>query len=1239
MAEYPVTPAFGFDSGRQSTMPVYQRAMPPSQQSYSGGHQDQTPVVESNQATSMAAYMHNGGFPSFSAAAVSSGIPPLPIYQNWNRTLPANLSSAPAQINEPYEPTIQGTSQYSNGNQSFHEMSSSVPQARDVSRAQPVEEGELSEGEYEDVAPIMIKKDQRRPPFSGNRDHYDDYHPEGRDIGRSREARPLRRSEQERQNLQGQTDIYGRSLELSRQRSDSYSPHISPIQTIRVPDQSFSHSDRTKANSKTNSAAAIGSSGGRGPENDSKPEPSSIEQSLREARKEAQGAILNLWPFKVRLEHYLVEGIDEDVVRQQFRELGMLPPMNNVETPPQASENKAPTNLNVGKAGTLLQKTPESHTASKEGKVEERKDRIARLLAEKSKKGTALVVHPETPLTMNSPDAVASASAKADKERLLRQKMETLQKSREARAQKASAKDALSGSATTHLTVQHSAPLSEPQGETLVPVGVPKDSAGLPRKSTSPRTSPSQDLGSKQNLPSIPGLFLARSSSNTPSRSASHILVSASNIHQRKRPVASDFDGPAAMNGSYKRPFGQSRSDQPLVIDVSEEESDDGANETEADHQTANVLGHPTQNGHGMPRNPTMRTQPPLTDLPTRKGPAQGLTSSTPPTPQSAGKAIGKPENLQKKELQIQELKRRIALVEQRTKAKKGMSGSHNPASKISPSGTSTPATIDLSISDKIEASVRIEQLMENANQQVNQDQQKIAEALAVETEQSVELNRTEAEQRRLRRAKIIVDLPLVDAEVEASQIRLAELRTEMAKLEVAVERGLQNKRRLAEEMERLGQEAEEQLQEQKDKLKNLVYNGRDGSEDHPTHSTPTARTHIIEEQQLLPPTTYVTLAEAEVIDKTASPSLQSMKSDSGDHDSGAPASPTSNLSIADNNTGTLEKGPGDKIREVLTNTEPIMDNSTPNEVQNAQNLDAALQSAIASAEAESMARVGSDVEMEDLYAPNPQVDASASISNPARNSVSDDISVNDTNRDVLDRADGESDPYEPPEATPPASDDVPMSVDSPPFSPAPPETSDSSASDLETSAAPAPRRTDEPTDEPAFYPSAYNTASTLRSGQRIQHILGLSADHETTSFTPYESPMKRFRAFRFHPNFLNEVPGGFKSLTYSNNIKPDEEICRYELAGGVCNDETCQFQHFRTMGLADDAILVELGNSAGYSGADRPKFISGLRNILNDLRAKKTKDFKVIAAEIAAYRTKFLGDKSKVLLVEDISV
>lgn len=79
----------------------------------------------------------------------------------------------------------------------------------------------------------------------------------------------------------------------------------------------------------------------------------------------------------------------------------------------------------------------------------------------------------------------------------------------------------------------------------------------------------------------------------------------------------------------------------------------------------------------------------------------------------------------------------------------------------------------------------------------------------------------------------------------------------------------------------------------------------------------------------------------------------------------------------------------------------------------------------------------------------------------------------------------------------------------------------------------------------------------------------------QTILFTPYESPLKQFRAYRFHPTFEKDISGGYKSMTYSNNIKSNKELCRFELAGGICNDSTCEFQHFKEMSLPGALLII----------------------------------------------------------------
>ena len=74
--------------------------------------------------------------------------------------------------------------------------------------------------------------------------------------------------------------------------------------------------------------------------------------------------------------------------------------------------------------------------------------------------------------------------------------------------------------------------------------------------------------------------------------------------------------------------------------------------------------------------------------------------------------------------------------------------------------------------------------------------------------------------------------------------------------------------------------------------------------------------------------------------------------------------------------------------------------------------------------------------------------------------------------------------------------------------------------------------------------------------------------DTEAGHFLPYESPLKQFASYRFHPEYRKEVAGGYRSLTYSHDIRQDVPMCQYELGGGICNDDSCTNQHFEKMSL-----------------------------------------------------------------------
>ena len=71
----------------------------------------------------------------------------------------------------------------------------------------------------------------------------------------------------------------------------------------------------------------------------------------------------------------------------------------------------------------------------------------------------------------------------------------------------------------------------------------------------------------------------------------------------------------------------------------------------------------------------------------------------------------------------------------------------------------------------------------------------------------------------------------------------------------------------------------------------------------------------------------------------------------------------------------------------------------------------------------------------------------------------------------------------------------------------------------------------------------------------------------------------------------------------------------------------------------SDEQILVELGRSDQYTGEQKDRFIQGLRELLQDFRANQVRDFDTIANGIMAFRSRFLGDKTKILPLGDVSL
>ncbi|KAF1998954.1 hypothetical protein P154DRAFT_438119 [Amniculicola lignicola CBS 123094] len=123
------------------------------------------------------------------------------------------------------------------------------------------------------------------------------------------------------------------------------------------------------------------------------------------------------------------------------------------------------------------------------------------------------------------------------------------------------------------------------------------------------------------------------------------------------------------------------------------------------------------------------------------------------------------------------------------------------------------------------------------------------------------------------------------------------------------------------------------------------------------------------------------------------------------------------------------------------------------------------------------------------------------------------------------------------------------------------------------------------------------------------------------------------FKSYRYSPRFLQEVAGGYQSITYSHNIDANTPLCQWEGAGGKCLDPSCPGQHFRDMGISGDKILVQLGTAnPGKTPEEKKEWNDGLRLVLKELRQKNIKDPNGIAQEIAKFRREFLKDDTRVV-------
>lgn len=133
--------------------------------------------------------------------------------------------------------------------------------------------------------------------------------------------------------------------------------------------------------------------------------------------------------------------------------------------------------------------------------------------------------------------------------------------------------------------------------------------------------------------------------------------------------------------------------------------------------------------------------------------------------------------------------------------------------------------------------------------------------------------------------------------------------------------------------------------------------------------------------------------------------------------------------------------------------------------------------------------------------------------------------------------------------------------------------------------------------------------------------------------FVPYHSPLASLKSFRFHPQFNELVKDGYRSLTYSNRIDPTKPICQSELEGHMCTDVNCDDQHFGSMVLSDDKILVQMSSANDIKDkALRDQYLLGLKKVIATLREQGVREFAEVANALSQYRREWQASQDGIV-------
>ncbi|KAL3468635.1 hypothetical protein BJX64DRAFT_246444 [Aspergillus heterothallicus] len=972
-------------------------------------------------------------------------------------------------------------------------------------------------------------------------------------------------------------------------------------------------------------------------------------KSLVPIRVQAQGALLSLAPHNIRYNELVGEGIDPIVLKQLYEEIGIRVPTTPLAFTASSRDNNAslndPAALDTQAKQPLQQSQPQTSAVPRSTQVEptsapaqpvqantakpmERKEVIARMLAAKKAAKISPASAPSqadpTPPSASLPATVEASTVSTPSQDLSKDRESRIKEKNKAQTELARQRIELlkkQGLMRSQQKLQSDTqPLEKEQG-----VSSQEASATNPTivKHPLPERPPAPEPASSDR---IPGLFMMEQTPEVPNGAdAPHVQDVPHNdalqlrASQRKRPRASDFDEPAPLlkkthsNGATYTP------PERLVIDISDDEFYDN-------EEDVAIQDESTSREHfkgPIALAPDSLYQPPSGSLPHRPATSQSLSNST--TPSNIRNS--EQEDLRKKDLQIQAMHRRIAELEQRKKAKLA-------------SRTQSPRNSDVSPPEIVGLPLAPLSTLPNPSDNVNNA------STPLDTE-----NLRKMKTKILRVQEIEAGVPSLEAEIQKSEAKLSVFRQEEEKVLLELERGKEGRRQLLEELSSLKSELNGLSLDQV----NTALIRLETKEDLPVEVVQgMLRRLSIPGPQYANPSTYESYAIASGYGKEPSVENVAVTSEasyadmqvyedtvpSENADTTAKEIPsTAAVSNAAGNAGDIITANGLEDEQSDTSMSEdfssAMDESSDDSSSSPESVNDEMPGA--------QDRAADPITASDVAPPIvPEIPHSSTTEKqpsseypPTNNSHQSDVVngsgddlVADTASRLASRESSISEAYEPPE---PGESSNSSNSDSS-YSPAPSPNSPGPATNMDTSG---------PLENPPTIAGEPLTGKVQELGfqQPSQYpqigILDNTQCPESTQskFSPYVSPLRLFKSYRFHPNYSDDVSDGYRSLTYSHNIDPVRSFCPFESSGGVCNDRSCEFQHFRDMALSDDKILVQMGSlREGKTPEECDKYLAGLKETINDMRRDKVKEFNTVAAEIAAYRRRFLQDPTRVL-------